>query len=163
MFGLRGLLVPLCLAALALTGCQTARQQGVWSAAQIAVMKEEGFINTERGWEFSMDDRLLFPTDQSKVAADQSTNIARMATRLLSVGIRRATVEGHTDDTGTEQHNLTLSKNRADTVARVLQGSGYPLENVQAVGLGKAFPIESNATEDGRRENRRVVILLTSP
>ena len=151
------------IAGLPLTGCQMSRDRSPWTREQIAMLNEAGFLKTGRGWEFSVDDRLLFPTDQSQVAADQAAIIGRIATRLLSVNIRHAAIEGHTDRTGTDRHNLALSKSRAETVARVLEVTGFPRANLSTVGLGERFPIDTNATAEGRRENRRVVILLSAP
>jgi OOP family OmpA-OmpF porin len=154
----------IALVALALAGCQaSSRMRGPWSPRQIEVMRAEGFAPTGRGWELSVDDRLLFPTDESSVDPGQATVVNRIATNLLGVQIRHATIEGHADWTGTAQHNQVLSKHRADAVAGVFAGAGFARSNLHAVGLGERFPIEDNTTATGRRENRRVVILLTAP
>ncbi|HWK35879.1 OmpA family protein [Sphingomonas sp.] len=150
-------------AALMIAGCQTARQPGLWSAAQIAALTEAGFIQTERGWEFSMNDRLLFPSDQGNVDPAQAATITRIARGLLAVAIRHVTIEGHTDNTGRSAHNLTLSKRRAQSVAQLFEISGFAAGDIVTVGLGARYPVESNASSDGRRENRRVVVLITAP
>jgi OOP family OmpA-OmpF porin len=157
--------LPIAIAAIALTGgCQASLQpRSPWSQKQVEVMRGEGFVPTQRGWEFSVNDRLLFPTDEASVDPGQATIINRMATNLRSVQIRHATIEGHADWTGTEQHNETLSKHRADAVAAVFAGAGFARTDLRTVGLGERYPIEDNKTATGRRENRRVVILLTGP
>ncbi|RSU92578.1 OmpA family protein [Sphingomonas koreensis] len=124
---------------------------------------EEGFAETDRGWEFSINDRLLFASDESTVLPQQAGSIKRIAGRLLAVDIRHATVEGHADGSGSAEHNQRLSERRAAAVAEVLVGSGFDKTAISTTGLGDRFPIESNATAEGRRENRRVVILITAP
>lgn len=153
----------LALAALILGGCQMSKDKSPWTRAQRAVFVEEGFAETDRGWEFSINDRLLFATDESTVLPEQAGSIRRISGRLLGVGIRHATVEGHADGSGGAEHNQRLSERRAAAVAEVLVASGFAQSAVTATGLGDRFPVESNATVEGRRENRRVVILIAAP
>lgn len=153
----------LALAALILGGCQMSKDKSPWTRAQRAVFVAEGFAETDRGWEFSINDRLLFATDESVVLPAQVESIRRISGRLLAVGIRRAAVEGHADGTGTAEHNQRLSERRAAAVAEVLVASGFARTAVSTLGLGDRFPVESNSTVEGRRENRRVVILITAP
>ncbi len=150
-------------AAILLGGCATSRSHSLWSAKQIAALRGENFVKTDRGWEFTVDDRLLFPIDESNLDPGQTRIIATIAQRLIAVEIRHAEVEGHTDRTGRTDYNDQLSKRRADAVAALLTTNGFAPENVRATGLGERFPVESNASATGRRENRRVVILITSP
>ena len=75
----------------------------------------------------------------------------------------RITIEirGHTDSTGTRQHNLTLSRRRADAVVDYLIKNGISPERLSARGFGPDKPIGDNATADGRRKNRRTEISVT--
>jgi len=155
--------LPIGLAALILGGCQMSKDSSPWTRAQRAVLIAEGFTETDRGWEFSINDRLLFATDESVVLPQQAGSIRRISGRLLGVGIRRAAVEGHADGTGSAEHNQRLSERRAAAVAEVLTSSGFAHADVTTAGLGDRFPVESNSTAAGRRENRRVVILVTAP
>ena len=148
---------------LSLAGCQTVPDRGRWTGKQTAALRAEGFIDTPRGWEFGMSDRLLFATDDSSILAAQATIITRIARHLVAVDIRHASVEGHTDTTGSARHNDALSVRRAAAVADALDRGGLERRNIVVVGLGERYPVESNATASGRRENRRVVILITAP
>lgn len=67
-------------------------------------------------------------------------------------------VAGHTDSTGPAEYNQRLSERRAQTVARYLVGRDVAEMRMIAVGFGEERPIASNATEEGRQENRRVEI-----
>jgi phosphate transport system substrate-binding protein len=74
-------------------------------------------------------------------------------------GGREVLLVGFTDNAGSEQDNLALSKGRAESVARELAGRGVRLP-VEAVGFGEAVPVATNDTLDGREQNRRVEIWL---
>ena len=69
-------------------------------------------------------------------------------------------VSGHTDSTGSTDHNQALSERRAATVAHYLMGREIDQLRVLTFGFGESRPIASNATEDGRQANRRVEIEL---
>src|SRR5690606_11069474 len=71
-------------------------------------------------------------------------------------------VVGHADSSGPEEFNLTLSKQRASTIARHLQDGGIAAQRLSVVGAGSAIPLASNDTAAGRALNRRVEIILTS-
>ena len=84
----------------------------------------------------------------------------RVGRELTELGIDRALVRGHTDNVGTNDYNLPLSKRRADAVARVLADGGYPTEKIDSKGLGATVPTADNNTAEGRAQNRRVVIIV---
>jgi len=69
-------------------------------------------------------------------------------------------VGGHTDSKGREKFNKELSKNRAEAVKEYLVNQGVNPEHLIAKGFGEQFPISSNDTEEGRKENRRVALTV---
>jgi len=69
-------------------------------------------------------------------------------------------VYGHTDSTGSDAFNQTLSDNRARTVASYLTMQGISSARIRSQGLGESMPVADNATEEGRRKNRRVEIKI---
>jgi outer membrane protein OmpA-like peptidoglycan-associated protein len=69
-------------------------------------------------------------------------------------------VQGHTDSTGSEQHNQSLSERRAQAVKNYLIGRGIDDGRMTAVGYGETLPVASNDTDWGRQQNRRVDVLL---
>ncbi|MGB9620920.1 MAG: OmpA family protein, partial [Brevinematia bacterium] len=69
-------------------------------------------------------------------------------------------VEGHTDDTGTREFNLSLSENRARAVANALIQSGISSDKVSYRGFGPDRPLVPNTSEENRSRNRRVEIKL---
>lgn len=70
-------------------------------------------------------------------------------------------VQGHTDDRGNDQHNMTLSDARAQAVREYLVAQGIDASRLSARGYGETTPIESNRTASGRAANRRVEFIRT--
>jgi OOP family OmpA-OmpF porin len=71
-------------------------------------------------------------------------------------------IQGYTDSTGSAEYNLHLSQKRAESVRSYLIGKGISAAGLTAKGFGKANPIATNATTEGRAENRRVVFRVAS-
>jgi outer membrane protein OmpA-like peptidoglycan-associated protein len=101
----------------------------------------------------------LFDVDQSEI---RKTEIASFTEKILDLIKMNAplkiTIEGHTDNSGTNDYNLKLSLRRAETVKRIIVASGYPEKNIIINGLGSSRPIGSNDTPEGRQRNRRVEV-----
>lgn len=151
----------LLMVILALTGCQTAPQKGL-SAAQVAVLKQQGFELTDDGWEFGLSGKVLFGSDVESLNTQSTEIVSRIGKALLGVGIERVRVDGHTDASGKETYNQQLSLRRAKSVANVLGTVGMKQENIQLRGLGSSEPVASNDTAAGRTENRRVSIVVSA-
>jgi len=69
-------------------------------------------------------------------------------------------VAGHTDNTGSDAYNQSLSERRAASVATYLQGRNVTAQRLITVGMGEARPVADNMTADGRQANRRVEITM---
>jgi outer membrane protein OmpA-like peptidoglycan-associated protein len=67
-------------------------------------------------------------------------------------------IQGFTDDSGSENYNVTLSQRRAEAVLRYLVSKNVPLYRISIVGLGEANPVAPNNTRQGREQNRRVEV-----
>lgn len=97
-----------------------------------------------------------------------SANLSVEATGLLDEAIEILlanpttvlTVEGHTDDVGSEDSNLALSEARAQAVVDYLVAGGVAAERLAAVGFGESRPIADNGTADGRAQNRRIEFVV---
>ncbi|KPL68218.1 hypothetical protein SZ64_08830 [Erythrobacter sp. SG61-1L] len=151
------------VAFLPLLACQTIPDAPAspYSAEQIAKLRHYEFREEGDQWLLGLDGKLLFPTNGADLAADQMTRIGTMAHELAAVGIHGADVEGHADSIGEESYNMDLSLRRANAVRQSLVTGGMTEGRVQAAGLGETQPIASNETEEGRQENRRVVIIVS--
>ncbi|HMO76878.1 MAG TPA: OmpA family protein [Sphingopyxis sp.] len=150
----------LLAAAALLAACQSLPAPTGFSAAQIAVLKAEGFVETDQGWELTLPDRLLFDTNESNLKPEQVETISAVARRLSNAGISWARVEGHTDSVGSDAYNLKLSQARAEAVAAPMQANGMALPADRIIGRGESLPLSSNDTPEGRQDNRRVVVIV---
>lgn len=144
-----------------LAACQTMPKPTGFTAAQIAVLQQEGFTQVDDDWHLTLPSRLLFPSDESTLGPEKLAEITALAQSLIRVDILTAVIEGHTDSTGAADYNLRLSEARAQTVAGPMTAAGMQLRPEQIIGKGEGFPISSNDTPAGRQDNRRVVIIVS--
>lgn len=145
----------------ALAACQTVPAKPGFSAKQVAVLTQEEFKPVGENYELGLSDRVLFEVDKSDLSPEAVTRISKIAAALKGVDIDGAGVEGHTDSTGSDDYNQQLSERRAATVKIEFVKAGMPEANVRAVGKGETQPISGNDTDEGRAQNRRVVIVVT--
>ncbi|MEM9557291.1 MAG: OmpA family protein [Acidobacteriota bacterium] len=106
------------------------------------------------------DSDILFAVDSSVLQGGAQSTLYQVADVLLDFPKTAVVVHGHTDASGSEQHNLALSERRAGAVRNVLIREGVAPDRVSAIGSGESMPVASNDTETGRSINRRVEILL---
>lgn len=118
------------------------------------------FEQRDDGYHLSLPAPLLFSFDRDVVSASARDTLTRVGRELRELGIDRTLVRGHTDNVGSNDYNVALSKRRADAVAKVLVDGGYPAEKIDAKGLASSVPVAENATAEGRAKNRRVVIIV---
>jgi outer membrane protein OmpA-like peptidoglycan-associated protein len=69
-------------------------------------------------------------------------------------------VAGHTDDTGSEQYNQSLSERRAGAIAQHLRSRGVDPQRLVTIGVGESRPVAPNSTPEGRQRNRRIELTL---
>ncbi|HXG20656.1 MAG TPA: OmpA family protein [Methylomirabilota bacterium] len=114
---------------------------------------------TDRGLVVTLGD-VSFESGQAKLTAEAMRKLYNLAAVLKDNPQQNILIEGYTDNTGSEAANLELSRQRADAVRDFLIANGVDPEQVMARGYGEAYPVASNTTETGRRENRRVEIVI---
>jgi outer membrane protein OmpA-like peptidoglycan-associated protein len=103
---------------------------------------------------------LLFETNKSTLRSEHFATLDPLVDYLRAHPERSVKISGHTDATGKEVHNLSLSKQRADVVAEYLVNNGIDINRVETYGLGSSKPLAENTTEQGRKKNRRVELLI---
>lgn len=148
------------LAAVALAGCQTV-PSGPYSAEQVAALESHGFRQKDGNYLLGLDNKVLFAFDSSDLQQNTQAMLVTLGSELAEVGIRSAGVEGHASGEGTEEHNLKLSERRAEAVRQALVAGGLTNTAMRVRGLGALDPVAPNDSEEGRRQNRRVVIIVT--
>jgi outer membrane protein OmpA-like peptidoglycan-associated protein len=116
--------------------------------------------DTDRGLLVSMPD-VLFDSGQYTLKPAARERLARIAGIVLAYPELKLEIEGHTDSTGSDDFNQSLSEKRAATVRDYLLDSSVPITNVVARGFGKTRPIAGNDTASGRKLNRRVEMIVS--
>ena len=103
---------------------------------------------------------ILFPFNSTEILPDGRTNLQQLASSLEKYPNSDILIVGHTDSVGTEAYNNDLSQRRALAAQSYLQTLGVPANRLQATGRGESEPIQSNDTDAGRAQNRRVEIAI---
>lgn len=135
----------------------SAQQQGRWLEDQILSLVT---TQTERGLVMTLGD-VLFDPGHAELKSSASRTVLKVV-QFLQLNPRRVVrIEGYTDSTGDRQENLKLSRDRAQAVADVLIDLGVSEKRVQVEGYGQDFPVDANASERGRAQNRRVEIVFS--
>lgn len=109
-------------------------------------------VNLPDGVTFDVDSATLRPTFRN--------TLDQVAQSLKQYPDSLIDVYGHTDSTGSDAYNQTLSERRASTVANYLVSQGVSAARVRSQGFGETMPVASNDTVDGRARNRRVEIKI---
>ncbi|VWC19813.1 OmpA family protein [Burkholderia lata] len=102
----------------------------------------------------------LFATDHATLAPTARESLDRLLSERADHTYSQVSVTGFTDSVGSDDYNLALSKRRAESVAAYLKARGLKTDSLTVSGRGKADPVASNATPEGRASNRRVEIRL---
>jgi outer membrane protein OmpA-like peptidoglycan-associated protein len=107
------------------------------------------------------DSGILFDVDQANLKGSAQSDLAEFARVLNEYPDTKLEIQGHTDSTGSKEHNRRLSQERADAVVSYLTQAQVARSRIVSEGLGEDGPVGSNATAEGRAKNRRVEIHIT--
>ena len=132
-------------AALLITGCASGPKHEAPPPAPAPVKSY-----TIKGVNFEFDSAKLTPA--AKNILDEA------ASGIKAASSHTFTVVGHTDSVGSDAFNMGLGQRRADSVKEALVGRGVPASQLRTSSMGERQPIATNATAEGRAENRRVEI-----
>ncbi len=102
------------------------------------------------------EDSIKFDFDEAELKPKERELLSRIAGILLTSSDYTVSVNGHTDDVGTEDYNQKLSERRAEVVHRYLLEAGVPGEIMTVTGWGKTKPRVEGTSEEARAKNRRV-------
>ena len=112
------------------------------------------------GIKITFDSGILFDVNSSTMQPAAKENLANLAEILNKYPDTDVLVEGHTDATGGNDHNLDLSLRRAQSVSNYMTGLQVTANRFRIMGYGEDQPIATNETAAGRQENRRVEIAI---
>lgn len=119
--------------------------------ANVTVGKGEIFIKQQ----------IQFAVDSATILPESNGLLTEIADVLIkNPRIKRVEVQGHTDNTGTPDHNKQLSNERASAVVSWLSSHGVGAERMTAVGYGQSKPLVPNVTAGNRAKNRRVQFII---
>jgi outer membrane protein OmpA-like peptidoglycan-associated protein len=102
----------------------------------------------------------MFETGQGTLTEEARQRIGVVAAVLVEYRATSVVIHGHTDSSGPAEVNLTLSRQRAEAVARVLIGHGIDRSRLLVVGHGATLPRADNGSPEGQTANRRVELVL---
>ncbi len=115
---------------------------------------ERGFVLTLRG---------TFAPGKSEISPDQVFSIDRVVDLAKEFSEFKLAIEGHTDNQGRKDANLTTSQERAQAVLSYMAAKGIDASRLSALGKGDTEPVADNRTKDGREQNRRVEVVFVRP
>jgi outer membrane protein OmpA-like peptidoglycan-associated protein len=100
-----------------------------------------------------------FDVDSAVIRDESKPTLDKIVAILKSDSAMKLMIEGHTDSSGTAEHNQILSQQRAESVKSYLVAAGVSLGRLSAVGFGASKPVASNSTATGKAQNRRVELV----
>jgi outer membrane protein OmpA-like peptidoglycan-associated protein len=131
------------------------------SAAQSrATLDSTRVTQTERGMVLTLEDG-TFDSNRAVISPAARRGLDVLAKFLQENPGRRVQIEAFTDAEGTSSYNLELSQDRADAVALAVIDRGVDAARVRAVGWGERWPVADNDSEESRKRNRRVEIIVS--
>ncbi len=119
--------------------------------------------NVERvgeGIKITFDSGILFTKGSSELSAASKANLDKMAETLNKYADTKIIVAGHTDDTGSDAFNQTLSEKRAAAVVSYLAGKNVAADRLTGEGFGESQPVVANDSDENRAKNRRVEVAI---
>ena len=128
------------------------RQQTAGTDVEVIRQGDELLLNMPSG--------VTFATNSYTIQPEFRTTLNQVATTLAQYNKTYIDVYGHTDSTGSDAYNQTLSERRARSVADYLSSHGVQSARIGTRGYGKTQPIASNDTDAGRAANRRVEVKI---
>lgn len=149
-----------------LAGAAVGAGAGYYLDAQAAELRAElastgvQVIESDDNIRLIMPGNITFKTDSADINSSFYPVLNSVAKVLNKYDNSTVLVSGNTDNTGSAEYNLKLSQERAQSVAAYLQGQGVANKRFEVMGLGFSNPIASNATAQGRAQNRRVEIKI---
>ena len=96
-----------------------------------------------------------------RLSTDAQLKLAKLSGIIQAHPGLNLAIEGYTDSTGTPEFNMKLSQQRADAVRQFLIMQGLSPDTITSKGLGQDDPIADNSTAAGRKQNRRVEIIVS--
>jgi outer membrane protein OmpA-like peptidoglycan-associated protein len=105
-------------------------------------------------------ENIFFEFNKTELLPASYAELDKVVQFMLEEDIKMIEISGHTDNEGSDTYNKKLSEGRASAVVGYLASKGISTERMAAVGYGESRPVDSNQTDAGRAQNRRVEFTL---
>jgi outer membrane protein OmpA-like peptidoglycan-associated protein len=125
-----------------------------------ADLKDAKIERVGEGIKITFASAILFDVNKSDLRPEAQASVQKLATVLNKYPDTDVLIEGHTDSTGSHDHNMALSIQRAQAVQGLLTANSVTQDRLRVSGYGPDQPVASNSTDDGRQANRRVEIAI---
>lgn len=112
------------------------------------------------GIKITFREGIQFAVNSSQLSESSRTNLTDLAETLNKYKDTNILIEGHTDITGTREHNMGLSEDRAEAVSSYLESIGVAPKRITTEGYGPDQPVADNDSDYGRQQNRRVEVAI---
>ncbi len=145
-------------------GYETGRQMDEQEAEMRRQMAAVEAARVERHADIlavTMGSDVLFDVGSSSIKPGAEAQIQKVGQVLKKYPETEIVIAGHTDSTGSVEFNQQLSEHRANNVKLILVRAGVAPSRIETLGFGQTAPVADNNTEEGRQQNRRVVITIT--
>jgi outer membrane protein OmpA-like peptidoglycan-associated protein len=112
------------------------------------------------GIKITFREGIQFAVNSDVLSESSKTNLTELAQTLKKYDDTNILIEGHTDITGSREHNMGLSDRRAESVSNYLESIGVASKRITNEGYGPDQPLGDNNTDYGRQQNRRVEVAI---
>ena len=123
-------------------------------------IKDAKIERVGEGIKITFNSGILFQFNSADLQPEAKTNIENLANVLKKYKDTNILIEGHTDSVGTADYNQKLSERRAQSVTEFAEGLGVDPSRFTVKGYGFSQPVATNATPEGRQQNRRVEVAI---
>jgi outer membrane protein OmpA-like peptidoglycan-associated protein len=130
------------------------------SSSSSTMVRDYNTITPDKGKSRTINLDIHFASDSYEIPAEYFPEMDKLAAYLKNHDDIRLQIIGHTDSTGSKEHNQQLSERRAKEMLNYLIKKGIAKERLSSKGIADSKPASSNTTESGRAVNRRVELVF---
>ena len=146
---------------LALGACSKKSTPNLEANSAAGIGAGQAVPGSEQDFATNVGDRVYFEEDQSVLTAEGQETLRRQATWLAQYEGVMIQIEGHADERGTREYNISLSARRATATREFLIAQGVPAERISSIAYGKERPAAGCNDEQCWSQNRRAVTVIT--
>lgn len=145
----------------ALIGKKMDKQKAELEAIKGAKTEEIIDVNGLKALKVTFESGILFKTNSAELSPASKSALTDFASSVKNNAQTDIVIQGHTDNTGSDNVNIPLSEKRAASVNAFLKSQGVA-NKVTAMGMGSSKPVADNSTVDGKTQNRRVEVYISA-